>query len=153
MANETFRPTQKKTLMQVVSPVNYQIKTGQVVLASVGESKDITIYGQNKRFWITDFVVTILNADGTIPDGIHIPTDDLLVHIKVGTMDLTDRPMPLSVLLHKNNDELFSGQIIEPNNTIIFKVTAQQTPMGVAKCKYPLTIYVTLKGYDIPDTK
>jgi hypothetical protein len=139
--------------LAVASPVNYQIKTGSVTLDSVGESKDITIYGQNRRFWITDFVPSILNADGTIPDGVHYPVDDLLVHIKVGTMDLTDRPMPLSSLLHKNNDDLFSGQIIEPNNSIVFKITAKQVGNMLPKCKYPLTIYVTLKGYDIPDLK
>jgi len=143
--------TTKSSLIKLASPFNFQTKTGRTILSSVDSESEITIIGQGKRFWITDFVPTIYNADGTIPDGKNFPMDDILVDITIGTIQMTDRPMPLSALLTRHNDELFSGKIIEPNNSIVFKFIAKHLGNMHPKCKYPITIYMTLKGYDLPN--
>ena len=144
-------PTTRATLLKLASPLNYQTKTGRTTLSSVNSESEIMITGQNKRFWVTDFVPLIYNSDGTIPDGKHFPIDDILVDITIGTMQMTDRPMPLFALLLGSNDELFSGKIIEPNSNIVFKIVAKHLGSMDAKCKYPITIYITLKGYDLPN--
>jgi hypothetical protein len=110
--------TTKMSLLKLVSPFNYQTKTGKTTLLSVDTQAEITLIGQNKRFWITDFVPTIYNSDGTIPDGIHFPIDDISVHITIGSVEMTDQAMPLRALLHKNNSDLFAGKIIEPNSRL-----------------------------------
>jgi len=143
--------TTRVSLLKLASPSNYQARTGRTTLSSVDTEGEVTIIGQNKRFWITDFVSTIYNSDGTIPDGRHFPIDDILVDITIGTMQMTDRPMPLSALISGHNDELFSGKIIEPNNSIVFRFISRHLGSMDAKCKYPLTIYMTLKGYDLPN--
>ena len=143
--------TTKISLMKLASPFNYQTKTGKTIISGIDCQGEITIIGQNKRFWITDFVPTILNFDGTIPDGINFPIDDISVHITIGGVEMTDHPMPLFTLLSRNNDDLFSGKIIEPNNSIVFRIVSKTLNGGSAKCKYPLTIYMTLKGYDLPN--
>ena len=144
-------PTTRGSLIKLVSPFNYQSKTGKTTLLSLNTQAEITIIGQNKRFWITDFVPTIYNSDGTVPDGIHYPTDDILVHITIGSVEMCDHPMPLSALLYRNNEDLFAGKIVEPNNSIVFRFTSKHICDMVANCKYPLTIYMTLKGYDLPN--
>ena len=150
MITET-NPTTKASLIKLASPFNFQTKTGRTILSSVESESEITIVGQGKRFWITDFMPVIFNADGTIPDGIHFPLDDILVDVTVGSIQMTDRPMPISALISRRNDELFSGKIIEPNNSIVFKFIAKHLGDIEPKCKYPVTIYMTLKGYDLPN--
>jgi hypothetical protein len=143
-------PTTKTSLMKLASPFNYQTKTGKTILSSVDSQAEITIIGQNKRFWITDFVPTIYNSDGPIPDGKTFSIDDISIHITIGSVEMTDTPMPLLALLTRNNDDLFSGKIIEPNNSIVFRLVSKK--LGTTtNCKYPLTIYMTLKGYDLPN--
>jgi hypothetical protein len=143
-------PTTKLSLLKLASPFNYQFKTGRTLLSSLDSQSEITITGQNKRFWITDIVPTIYNLDGTIPDGRNYPLDDISVHITIGSIELTDAPVPLLALLNKNNDDLFAGKIIEANNSIVFRITSKGL-CSTAYCKYPLTIYMTLKGYDLPN--
>jgi len=146
-----INPTTKSSLLKLVSPFSYQTKTGRTTLLSVDSQAEITIIGQNKRFWITDFVPVIYNADGTIPDGVYNSVDDITVHITIGSVEMTDQAMPLLALLHKNNDELFAGKIIEPNNSIVFRFFTKHLGNTAPHCKYPLTIYMTLKGYDLPN--
>ena len=141
--------TTKASLLKIVSPFNYQTKTGKTTLLSVDTQAEITLIGQNKRFWITDFVPVIYNSDGTIPDGKYFPIDDISVHITIGSVEMTDTPMPLLTLLSKNNDELFAGKIIEANNSVVFRFLSKKLG-GAIHCVYPLTIYMTLKGYDLP---
>jgi len=143
--------TTKSSLLKIVSPFNYQTKTGKTTLLAVDTQAEITLIGQNKRFWITDFVPTIYNSDGTIPDGIHFPIDDISVHITIGSVEMTDQAMPLRALFHKNNSDLFAGKIIEPNNSIVFRFMSKHLGDTAPICKYPLTIYMTLKGYDLPN--
>jgi hypothetical protein len=142
-------PTTKASLLKTASPFNYQMKTGKTTLLSVNSQTEITITGQSKRFWITDFVATIYNSDGTVPDGIHFPIDDISVHITVGSVEMTEQPIPLLALLRVGNDDLFAGKIIEANNSIVFRFTSKS--LGGTACKYPLTIYMTIKGYDLPN--
>ena len=54
--------TTKASLLKLVSPFNYQTKTGKTTLLSVDTQAEITVIGQNKRFWITDFVPVIYNS-------------------------------------------------------------------------------------------
>jgi len=147
--SDMINPTTKSSLMKVMTPYNYQTKTGKTSLVSVNSQSEITIIGQNKRFWITDFVPAIFNADGTIPDGKHFPIDDILVHIRIGNMEMTDQPMPLLSMLSVDNDELFAGKIIEPNNSIVFRFSSNYLGNENANCVYPITIYMTLKGYEL----
>ena len=151
MENPVFKsnPNFKNSLMLVANSVNYQMKTGSAVLSALNSESNITITAQNRRFWVTDFVPVIYNSDGTIPDGKNFPTDDILIEVKVGEMQMTDRPIPLSTLLHKNNDDMFSGKIIEPNNSITFRIYSKQLGSPTPKCNYPVTIYMTLKGYEL----
>ena len=150
--SEIITPTTKVSLMKVMTPYNYQTKTGKTILLSVNSQSEITIIGQNKRFWVTDFVPLVLNSDGTIPDGKRFPIDDILVHITIGSVEMTDHPMPLITLLSVHNDDLFSGKIIEPNNSIVFRFTSKKLDDNIStNCIYPITIYMTLKGYDIPN--
>jgi len=143
--------TTKASLLKLVSPFNYQTKTGKTTLLSVDTQAEITVIGQNKRFWITDFVPVIYNSDGTIPDGKYFPIDDISVHITIGSVEMTDQAMPLLSLLHRNNADLFAGKIIEPNNSIVFRFASKHLGDTSPICKYPLTIYMTIKGYDLPN--
>jgi len=143
--------TTKPSLQKLASPFSYQIKTGKTILTTLNSQCELTITAQNKRFWITDFVPTLYNSDGTIPDGIHYPLDDILVGITVGSVEMTEQSMPLSALVSKHNDDLFSGKIIEPNNSIVFRFTSKHLGEPSPHCQYPLTIYMTIKGYDLPN--
>jgi hypothetical protein len=147
---ELKNPTTKSSLLKLVSPFNYQTKTGKTTLLAVDTQAEITIVGQNKRFWITDFVPVIYNSDGTIPDGKNFPIDDISVHITIGSVEMTDQAMPLLSLLHRDNTDLFAGKIIEPNNSIVFRFASKHLGSPAPICKYPLTIYMTIKGYDLP---
>ena len=155
MTEINIKPTTKISLMKLASPFNYRTKTGKTTLMSVHSQAEITIIGQNRRFWITDFVPTIYNSDGTIPDGKMFPIDDILVHITIGSVEMTDAPMPLLALALRQNEDLFAGKIIEPNNSIVIRFSASHLKkldgQIDANCKYPLTIYMTLKGYDLPN--
>lgn len=150
-------PTTREMLIKMVSPLNYRTKTGSTIISNVDSQAEITITSENKYFWITDFVPTIYGADGRFPDGVHNPTDDISVHITVGTLNLTDQPIPLSALLYMNVDDLFSGKVVEPSNSvnIRFFVNHLRNSLGTITphCAYPLTIYMTLKGYDLPSYK
>jgi len=135
--------------MKLASPFNYQTKTGKTFITSIDSQSEISIIGQNKRFWITDFIPMLYNSDGTIPDGKTYPIDDISVHITIGSVEMTDTPMPLLSLFQGRNDDLFAGKIIEANNSVVFRFLSKQLG-GSIHCIYPLTIYITLTGYDLP---
>lgn len=148
---ELVHGTTKTSLLKLASPFSYQTRAGKTTLMACDSQAEITIIGQNKRFWITEFVPTIYNANGTIPDGVHHPLDDISVHITLGGIEMTEQYIPVFALQNKQNSDLFAGKIIEPNNSIVFRFACNRLNSTAVHCVYPLTIYMTLKGYDLPN--
>ena len=144
----------KELLMKTVSSYNYQTKTAEVVITGVNTTSEITIIGQGRRFWITDIVPLLIEANTghVINDRYVLPMDDIRVKINVCGKEMTERPIPLLSLLEKNN-ELFSGKILEPNDRITFTFECKSLPLqSVGKGTYPILAIITLKGYDMPQS-
>ena len=140
----------KQQLLKVVSPYNYQTKTAHVVITGVNTGAEISILGQGRRFWITEIAPLLIDGNGNIiTDRYALPVDDIRVHIVVCDKNMTERPVPLLSLL-SNNNELFSGKILEANDRITFRFECNSLPQQTsARGSYPILTIITLKGYEI----
>jgi hypothetical protein len=145
--------TIRASLLRIQDPKRYFCKTENVVLTGVNTQAVASIIGQSKRFWITDMKAVVIDDNGLTPcyNNADFKFDDLKVHIMVNGLEMTTDPMPLFFLNEESMNELFTGKILEPNETISFKVISKSLPghNNVGLMDYPLNISITIKGYEL----
>lgn len=145
----------KATLMKVVDARNFRICGGHADISSAGGSASIAIgAGNNEALWITDMIPTVLDAKGRdllrCPD---IAKDDIVAGINIALIDLTTEPIPLASLATVfDNMELHSGHLLKPNEEAKFKIEVKTIGNQPSVSDYPLRVYITLKGYEMPKT-
>ena len=144
----------KEMLLRVVNISKFHTLSAGVDLRAINSTAEITIQNKGSIAWVTDINVVIRDADGknileADRQGV-ISLDDLRVFINIDSTDFTDKSIPIQALSTRDdNRELHSGFRVPANAKILMRFESKQLTQGVAYCKYPLRIDVTLKYYEI----
>jgi hypothetical protein len=140
----------REQLLSIIDQKDFQTFTAEGNLGSLGASAEVVVQGKSRRFWVTDILPFLLDADGNNVLESKMPMDDISVSINVGGVDFTNGSVPLAALAPQfDNKELHSGWFLPANEKITFRFEARRLPSGKEASVYPLLAKVTIKGYEL----